>query len=65
MSIRTKNGKTIGFHGGIVSVTLIEDSYWIVETLVPYSRRCLILEINKKDGQIIRMFDEKTNITNK
>jgi len=50
------------YNYNIVSVTLVEDSYWIVEARVPYSRRCLILEINKKDGQIMRMFDEKTGI---
>ncbi|TGX80117.1 hypothetical protein E5358_13765 [Palleniella muris] len=47
------------YNYNVTSVTLIKDRYWIVEARVPYSKRTLIAEINKKDGQILRIFDGK------
>lgn len=47
------------YNYNVTSVTLIQNRYWIVEARVPYSKRTLIAEINKKDGQILRIFDGK------
>ncbi|MCM1079466.1 MAG: YbbC/YhhH family protein [Bacteroidales bacterium] len=47
------------YNYNVTSVTLIQNRYWIVEARVPYSKRALIVEINKKDGQILRIFDGK------